>query len=385
MSVAPGAEVLGTSRSGWGCAAYNLSSAPQPPGPALRTARPSGWRWIPHVSHPLPLTHIVSNSEFLSGSCKAIQLLPRDSWLSPVPLGYAPVHKVREQPSVPKGSLEHSRRQNALCTCAHGVSVSVPSWVSQSQAHFRAAAEVGSQSRNAGPAGAGRAAFKAPPPPRQRLHLPPRFVQRRSAAAARPDPPARKPAPAAAGTPLRHGPGACIPTPGRPRGAGCGGPPAPLALRPPRRSSPALPQALSGSWSPSPSREGPVSEGSSYSQGSFGWACANAECRMHRSAVRKARPPGAEVQELVGQHPRRPPPTQEKQGAVGTLHPITGGTVSSLYPRNGEQGPRETPRLLGEVFFLGGKSHPTFPSTREGLPQPAPHTGEGREGWGAAV
>lgn len=60
--------------------------------------------------------------------------------------------------------------------------------------------------------------------------------------------------------------------------------------------------------------------------------------------------------------------------------------MSTLYPRNGEQGPRETPWLLGEVFFLGGESHPTFPSIEEGLPQPTLYTGgEGRAGQGAAV
>lgn len=73
VCVVPGAEALDPSRSRWGCAAYSFSSAPQQPGPILRTCR------LPHVSHSLPLTQIVSNSKFLFGSCKVIQLLPRGS------------------------------------------------------------------------------------------------------------------------------------------------------------------------------------------------------------------------------------------------------------------------------------------------------------------
>lgn len=117
--------------------------------------------------------------------------------------------------------------------------------------------------------------------------------------------------------------------------------------------------------------KGPASEGSSYSEGSTWlgfYECSNA--RIHQ-CIRCALP-GAWVQELFGRYPRVPPQTQGKQGAVGNLHPINSGRMSSLYPRNGEQGPIEIPWLLGEVFFLShlplhpGRVTPAFPTRRRG-------------------
>lgn len=74
------------------------------PGTLIRVLRPysrSGWLCIPHLSSPLSPSHIVSDSKFLSGSCKVIQLLPIGSLLSPNSLRDEPVPKVQEQPSVP--------------------------------------------------------------------------------------------------------------------------------------------------------------------------------------------------------------------------------------------------------------------------------------------
>lgn len=146
------------------------------------------------------------------------------------------MHKIRVLLSVFEGTLEHS------CQNGH---VSAVLMVSKSQTHFQAETDLGSQSQNAGQARAGRAAFKAPPPP-----LPHRFVQGRSAAAAvRPDPTrSRSQTRASRGPDSTASWARCVYPGGEVRRYG--GPPASLALWPPRRSSSRPAQALRRSWGP---------------------------------------------------------------------------------------------------------------------------------------
>lgn len=232
---------------------------------------------------------------------------------------------------------------------------------------------MGSQSQTRGRPGRGERHLR-------RRRLPSRRCTCRSgscsAAAARPTRSASSP-PAAAGTPLHHGPGACIPTPGRWR-VRIWRPPASLALWPPHCSSPRRDPSPQSKLEPPGDDSDPDSGGGRRPRAApvprvaLSWAYAKARIRGAKAPL-----PGAEVQKLIGQYPHMPPPTQDKQGTVSNLHPINGGTVSSLYPRNGEQGPRETPialwrgvlsrwKITSHLPHLPGGVAPACPPHRRG-------------------
>lgn len=232
----------------------------------LRTYSPRAGAESP--LHFPPLTQIVSNSKFLSGPCKVIQLHPRGFWLSPTPLGDAPVSK---------GTLEHSCRQNGL-VCAV-----LMMYLYQFLYRRR--------SRNQ--KGRGERHLRRRHLPSQRLHLLPRFVQCRSAGGRRsqtePAPPShpRQPRPG-----LHRVMGQVRAT--RPRAVGpevrgCGGPSisrslasAPL-LSPPLLSPP-CPKRSVEARAPERTPGGAGAEGSPYSKGSTWlglYECTVVQCVRH--------------------------------------------------------------------------------------------------------
>lgn len=86
--------------------------------------------------------------------------------------------------------------------------------------------------------------------------------------------------------------------------------------------------------------------------------------------MRKARPAWGGTPACSRQH--------KKRGTVGVLHPINGGTMSTLYPKNGEQGPRRPHGSLERCSFWVGNHIPPSPPPRRGYPS-LPSTQEERE------
>lgn len=214
---------------------------------------------------------MVSNSKFLSGSCRVIQLLPRGSWLSPNPLGDAPVRKTRAQPSVSKGPLEHSCRQNGLvCAVLTVHCICISSFTGK-----QVAVSLSGGGRRGFPKtekGRGDRHLRRRHLPSQRLHLR-RHRRRRT----RPSPPSHPRQPRPGFHRVMGQVRATRPRAGRSRGAGIWRPPAPFALWPPRRSSPRpAPSPQSKLEPPADSGRGRRSRAAPIPRVALGWAYTNA-------------------------------------------------------------------------------------------------------------